>query len=693
FNSTLSLVMAAVLILSLPSATKNVHASPIAETSAPTLSTDTLDAAQKRANALTKIYGITSVQYALIQDGEIILTGTSGYKDKASKKVPTSDTTYGIASISKIFTTISVLKLVDEGKIRLDEPVIHYLPEFTMEDSRYKDITVRMLLNHSSGLMGSTSLNQSFLLGDTNTYGHDTFLKNLKKQRLKAAPGAFSVYSNDGFSLAELLIEKVSGVRFSEFIATHFTLPLGMTHTKTTSDTFSTSELAGIYHANGTKLPFESLCAIGAGGIYSTASDLCKLSTLFCEKTDFLSNASVHAMEEEEYKRGQWAPRNDSFFAYGLGWDSVHTYPFTDYNIKALSKGGDSIYYHSSLVVLPDENMAAAVVSSGGSSTHNQIFAQALLLDALKEKGVIPSIHPDKTFSAPVKTQVPDSLLGFAGYYGNFSSPIKVSIDKSGTLKAIIRSGKTPVTQLFIYNGEDRFYTPDGSSYLCFVEDKGNTYLYTSSYPSLPLLGQTLICGYQGQKLPANKISKEAEAAWSEFLNKDFYVVSEKYNSLNYIQGIGSSCLEVEKDLPNYVGSTPITDETSALASVQIPGMYGRDLVDLHLVTKDGAKYITGGGNVMVCQDSIRKLSTKKTWKITIPKSGYAQYFTIGNKSAGKKISVILPKKSSFTIYDKDGNMTFSSYVLGKSTATLPKGGTIVFAGSKKATFTVTYKG
>ena len=79
----------------------------------------------------------------------------------------------------------AVLKLVDEGKVELDAPVTAYLPDFTMADGHYTDITVRMLLNHSSGLPGSTIAN-GFLLNDPDTLAADTLLEELSSQTLKA---------------------------------------------------------------------------------------------------------------------------------------------------------------------------------------------------------------------------------------------------------------------------------------------------------------------------------------------------------------------------------------------------------------------------------------------------------------------------------------------------------------------------
>ena len=143
----LALLMALVLSLSL---------------SAPALAAQTDDTAPSLeetavSTALAALeYGsATSVQYALWKDGEIILTGSSGVYSKSEDRALTDDILYGIGSVSKIYTTVAVMQLAEQGHVSLDAPVTRYLPQFRMADPRYRDITVRMLLNHSSGLMGS----------------------------------------------------------------------------------------------------------------------------------------------------------------------------------------------------------------------------------------------------------------------------------------------------------------------------------------------------------------------------------------------------------------------------------------------------------------------------------------------------------------------------------------------------------
>ena len=203
--------------------------------------------AEIKASILTSIYGVTSIQYALIDNGEIVLSGHSGVYSKEETTALTENSMYGIGSISKMYTSVAVMQLVEQGNVKLDNPVIKYLPEFKMADARYKDITVRMLLNHSSGLMGSTFSNSMLFDDNDSTNYKSSLLNELKTSRLKADPGEFSVYCNDGFTLAELLVEKVTGISFTDYIGKNISDPLGMVNTKTPKDDFQRNLLAKTY--------------------------------------------------------------------------------------------------------------------------------------------------------------------------------------------------------------------------------------------------------------------------------------------------------------------------------------------------------------------------------------------------------------------------------------------------------------
>lgn len=649
--------------------------------------------AAEKAALLTETYGTTSVQYALIDNGKITVSGQSGLNDIEGKKPLTKDTMYGIGSTSKVFTTAAVMKLVEEGKINLDTPLVQYITDFTMKDERYKKITPRMLLNHSSGLQGS-SLSSSFLFEDQDTYAHDTLLKQLSTQSLKADPGAFSVYCNDGFTLAEILVERVSGTNFTAFIHKYFTEPLEMSHTKTSQDALDTSKMAGLYYPlyQG-QLPNETANVIGAGGIYSTAEDLVKFSQIFTgQKSGILSDTSVRAMEQEEYKKGLWPADADNSIDYGLGWDSVRLFPFNDYGFKALVKGGDTILYHASLVVLPEQNMAAAVLSSGGSSSLNQLLANELLLQALKEKGTIKDIKPAKSFGKPVKASMPADVMKQAGNYGSMGQQILVAVNKEGELSIASALAPESAGLKYVYTADGTFVSEDGSSKVSFETKNDRTYLWIREYATVPELGQLALSQYAAEKLEEHTLSQETTDAWTKRDGKIYYPVNEKYSSIIYF--ITQPTLQIDRSgkMPSYWGDRKIIDPNTAASQLQIPAMGGRDMAEFRFYTEAGVEYVEAAGGLYVSEEKVKPLYAGKKSTLTLQDDGYAKWFKVPAAAEGKTMTVALPEKGAFAVYDEQGTTVNFTVVSGSNKVELPKNGTIVFAGEAGSKFDITLK-
>lgn len=651
----------------------------------------TKDTASKKASTLTALYGVTSIQYALIDNGEIIISSQSGINRNDSQTVLSADTMYGIGSISKIFTTAAVMQLVEQGKVILDTPVVTYIPEFTMADSRYTDITVRMLLNHSSGLMGST-LNNTLLFNDKDFSTYETLLESLSTSRLKADPGAYSVYCNDGFTLAELLVEKVSGLTFTDYIKKNIVTPLRIDNTKTPLDMFERVQLAGTYAPiYKSPLPYESVNMIGAGGIYSTAENLCRLSEIFMSRysSDVLTYSSAKAMEYPEYLRGLW-PKDGDSISYGLGWDNVNTEPFDSYGIKTLVKGGDTTQYHGSLIVLPEENISIALLSSGGSSAYNQVMGQEILLTYLQETGRIDELKED-TPSKPVKEPMPSQYKKYEGVYGVSGGLIKIAIADDGTLNLSNELSPESGSQKYSYAGDGRFYLADGSVYLSFVEEKnGLTYLYCNGYTLLPGIGKLTTSDYEAQKLTDNKINPAIKKIWLERSGKQYFMVSEKYSSQLYSLNACFTTFKLSDSIEGYWMDAKITDEYNAKAEVQIPGLYGRDLTDYTFFTKNNAEYVKTSSYVFIAENYIKALpSVTKSYKID--ENGYASWYKINKNTAGKQIRLITPGNVAMGIYDKNKVCLSYSIVNKSNTVTLPEDGYVVFAGDAGTTYTVKY--
>ena len=223
--------------------------------------------AERLSDVLVNQYGVSGIQYAMISQDKMIVSGTAGVYNKENTRTLDNNSLFGIGSTSKMFATTAIMMLSDEGKIDLDQPVLTYVPEFKMADERYKQITVRMLLNHSSGIYGSTFQN-AFLFDYPSTLSHDNLLSNLETQGLKAAPGEFSVYCNDGFTLAELIVERISGMSFTDYIKQNITEPLKMTNTFTPQSDFDKNRLVRTYVGNQ-ETPVDTINVIGSGGIFN----------------------------------------------------------------------------------------------------------------------------------------------------------------------------------------------------------------------------------------------------------------------------------------------------------------------------------------------------------------------------------------------------------------------------------------
>ncbi len=649
-----------------------------------------LETSAQAAAAYAAQYGSTqSLQYALWEDGAVTTTGHVGTYSRTEDTALTDDNLYGAGSISKMYLTSAVMKLAEDEKLELDAPVTKYLPSFKMADERYTQITVRMLLNHSSGLMGST-LENAFLFEDTERSATENLLDRLSTQRLKAAPGAYSVYCNDGFTLAELVVEAVSGMSFPEYLQKEILSPAGLNDTFVPGGDFNAARLAKIYNGTDTRaLPQECIGVVGTGGIYATASDLASFGGALTA-TNLLSQASLDAMADSEYKNGMWPEDDLDWITFGLGWDSVKIYPFCQSDIQALVKGGDTTYYHSGLVVIPEYNMAAAVVSSGGLSTYNEMAAIRILIAALAEKGItvdesVPSLPSAQT------SDIPEAQLQNAGYYGATTQQMKIDISSDGilTLKSMTYPDTPPQTLSYFSDGSFRDAT--GSAMVKFVSERnGKTYLYQKVLTPIPGLGILPASNYLAEKLDENAISEDTQKAWDAVNTLNLVPMNLKYSSQVYL-ALSSQNSTIPEMIPGYLGSCRIIDESNALYELQIPGSGGRDGHDISFYEKNGINWITVGSILYMSAEGVPCIYASSQSYATVQPDGYARWYEIG-EAAGKTMDVTVPEHAGFYVYDDNGQLVASSVLWGDTQAELPEGGTIVFAGDAGAHFELDFQ-
>ncbi len=166
-----------------------------------------------------------SVQYMFFDTDSVIFEFRQGLRNVAANEPVTAATRYHLFSVTKTFTALAVMQLVEQGKVSLDQPVVNYLPEFPYHPS----ITVEQLLSHTSGIPNPIPLKWIHLQGEHAQFQHDAFFAAIFREhpKLDFEPGTKFKYSNLGYVILGQLIERVSGMKFDEYISRNIIDPSG----------------------------------------------------------------------------------------------------------------------------------------------------------------------------------------------------------------------------------------------------------------------------------------------------------------------------------------------------------------------------------------------------------------------------------------------------------------------------------
>ncbi|MFB5676826.1 serine hydrolase domain-containing protein [Paenibacillus terreus] len=236
---------------------------------------------------------------------------TQGYGAFSDGRVINGSTPFPIASLSKSVTALAVLQLVDKGLIDLDAPYTSYFPDVVPEDERVRDITIRNLLNQTSGLNDKVNPDMTRSPQYQSLQGINQALNRVK---LANDPGTAYSYHNPNYQYLALLVEKVSGQSFSDYLENHIFKPLGMNHTLNVSTTQQINENSAIPPGHYLILGHpvtraEPLWFVdGPAGIISTAEDMAKWML-----AQYDGRLLPPELMEQYHTAGQSGP-------YGMGW-------------------------------------------------------------------------------------------------------------------------------------------------------------------------------------------------------------------------------------------------------------------------------------------------------------------------------------------------------------------------------------
>src|SRR5688572_3474004 len=339
---------------------------------------------------------------AVSLNGDVVFEKAFGLADLEHNVPNTTQTIFESGSVAKQFTAAAIVLLQQDGKLSLDDPVKKYIPELPDYGS---PLTIRHLLNHTSGLRDwGTVLSLTGAGRGERVITQDLALDVITHQRaLDFKPGAEYSYSNSGYNLAAIIVERVSKQKFPAFVEERLFKPLGMTKSSWRDDHQRlVPGRAQAYSRQGPNGPWRLNMPImnvyGNGGMLTTVGDWLKWNAALDAKT--LGAPFVEALET------QGVLNNGRKISYALGL-VVDSYK----GLKDVSHGGSTAGYQTFLARYPEKKLSVAVLCNGTSPSAGGLAAN--ITDEIL--GPFPAT-PAQTETASVPSE---QLQKFVGVWRN----------------------------------------------------------------------------------------------------------------------------------------------------------------------------------------------------------------------------------------------------------------------------------
>lgn len=304
---------------------------------------------------------IPGLAVAVIKEGKVVKSQGYGLAN-VELKAPASDATlFELGSITKQFTATAIMMLVEAEKVRLDEPISTYLDDLP---DAWKAVTVRQLLNHTSGIKSYTDPDVMDFVALTRTDFTPTKLLALVRDRKSNfAPGTDWAYCNTGYFLLGLIVEKASGQRYSAFLKERIFDPLKMTQTRMSNpEAIIPNRSAGYGEFLGKLVnrdPIRPTTAFSAGALISTVGDMARWDAALRAGTLLKSESLAAMTTPAKLASGETRP-------YGFGWaiESRRGH-------KAQLHGGGTAGFSTMFLRLPDDDLSVIVLTnlSGAQSS------------------------------------------------------------------------------------------------------------------------------------------------------------------------------------------------------------------------------------------------------------------------------------------------------------------------------------
>lgn len=350
---------------------------------------DVKDQINEYLELYTKLWAFSG-SIAAIKDGEILFKKSYGHANIEHKVRNTVETKYKIWSITKQFTAVAVLILEERGLLRVEDSLKKYFPDWV---DLKPEITIHHLLTHTSGIFNYSSLTNSYKTFQKVHHEKSELIKMFTSKPLDFEPGTQWKYSNTGYYLLGMLIEKLSGKTYSEFLTENIFLPLGMLNTGIDDEKKIVENKASGYYLNGNDLIhcnyINMSLILSSGAMYSTVEDLLIWDQAL-NNNKLLSRRSIEKMNTP-YK-------ND----YGYGVEIN-----VNGNKRVVHHNGGCEGFLAEIHRYVDNDFAVVVLSNYGFTAVNKL-CKVVASIAFGEKYEMPA----KPEVFPLSAKVQESYLG-----------------------------------------------------------------------------------------------------------------------------------------------------------------------------------------------------------------------------------------------------------------------------------------
>jgi len=312
-------------------------------------------------------YTIPGIAIGLVKDDSIIYTKGYGVSEIGANNQVSENSVFHTASISKLFTALAIMQLVEKGLMAIDSKLVDILPELHYRNKSAREITVKQLLNHTSGLPDIKNYHWK-----NNHQSKNSLQTYVSGITLKASfrPSSEYHYSNLGYDILGYLVEKVSGVTFEDYVLEHILSPSGMKHSDfryfNIPDSLRVSphsrrRISQKVYARKT-YPYTREHS-PSSTLNASAKDLSKWMTYFLKELNDGNSTSTY--------RTMLAPSSDVYPHIGLGFQ---LYDFE--NNRAVGHYGGDQGFRSFLMMIPDKNIGLVVL---GNCDYQEDYRQEII--------------------------------------------------------------------------------------------------------------------------------------------------------------------------------------------------------------------------------------------------------------------------------------------------------------------------